>query len=184
MPRIAVPVRMRWSDIDGYGHVNNAAMFTLLEEARIATFWSIGAAEPVPGRADDGAALPGSVGAAENGGPGQTQAVSDGAPSTKVLTGGAGAASHTLVARQEIEYLAPLEYSQDAVRVDLWVGRIGGASLEVCYEVYSPAGVLCAKAATSIVMVDAATASPRRLTDEERAALGELLEDPITFRRR
>src|SRR5690625_7150245 len=54
MARITVPVRMRWSDIDGYGHVNNAALFTLLEEARIATFWDAAApADRSTGRAGD-----------------------------------------------------------------------------------------------------------------------------------
>ncbi|UFU05319.1 acyl-CoA thioesterase [Ruania halotolerans] len=152
MPRVRVPVPMRWSDVDAYGHVNNAAMLTLLEEARIATFWADGSEGPAVG--------------------------------TKVLTAGPTATSFTLVARQEIEYLAPLDYSQEPVPVDLWVGRIGGASLEVCYEVYSPAGALCAKAATSIVMVDAATGRPRRLADSERGALEALLEAPIEFRRR
>lgn len=37
--RATVPVTVRWSDLDAYGHVNNAAFFTLLEEARIALFW-------------------------------------------------------------------------------------------------------------------------------------------------
>ncbi|WP_089772948.1 acyl-CoA thioesterase [Ruania alba] len=141
---------MRWSDLDAYGHVNNAAMLTLLEEARIATFWSDGGS----------------------------------AAGTKVLTAGPTATSFTLVARQEIEYLAPLDYSQEPVAVDLWIGRIGGASLEVCYELRSPAGTLCAKAATSIVMVEAASGRPRRLTEDERTALESLLEDPIEFRRR
>lgn len=148
-----MPVRMRWADIDGYGHVNNAAMLTLLEESRIATFWASGLA-------------------------------SEESQATKVLEGGATASSFTLVARQEIEYLAPLEFSQEPVRVELWIGRIGGASLEVCYEVLSPAGVLCARAATSIVMVDAASGRPRRLTDGERSALERLLDDPIELRRR
>ncbi|WP_235856817.1 acyl-CoA thioesterase [Occultella glacieicola] len=152
MPRITVPVPMRWADLDAYGHVNNAAMLTLLEEARIATFWATG---------DDHESA-----------------------ATKVLAGGAGASSYTLVARQEIEYLAPLEYRQEPVHVELWIGRIGGASLEVCYEVHGPDGQVCARAATSIVMVDAATGRPRRLTDDERGALEPLLEQPIEFRRR
>lgn len=152
MTRTTVPVHVRWSDIDGYGHVNNAAMLTLLEDARIAAFWS----HDLP---------------------------DEGARSTQVLAAGPGAASVTLVARQEIEYLAPLPYSQRPVLVDLWIGRIGGASLDVCYEVNGPQGV-CARAMSSMVMVDAASGSPRRLTETERAALATLLEEPITFRRR
>ena len=156
MPRITVPVQMRWSDIDGYGHVNNAAMLTLLEEARVATFWDArsGAGDPdVPGVAG-------------------------------VLAGGVDDDSHTLVARQEIEYLAPLTYTQDPIPVQLWVGHLGGASLEVCYEVLNPSGQVCARAATSLVMVDVSTGKPRRLTDTERGALQVLVDEPIAFRRR
>ncbi len=39
MAAIEVPIQIRWDDIDGYGHVNNASMLTLLEEVRIAVFW-------------------------------------------------------------------------------------------------------------------------------------------------
>ncbi len=37
--RLHVPISLRWSDLDAYGHVNNASMFRLLEEARIQAFW-------------------------------------------------------------------------------------------------------------------------------------------------
>ena len=147
-----VPVQMRWADLDAYGHVNNAAMLTLLEEARIAVFWT------------------------GEGGP-----VTSGA---KVLAGGPGSDTHTLVARQEIEYLAPLSYSQEPVGVELWIGQIGGASLLVCYQVLTPTGEVCARAATSIVKVDAGTGRPARFSDDEREALAPLVDDPVEFRRR
>jgi len=35
-------LRVRWSDLDPYGHVNHAAYLTYLEEARIAALESIG----------------------------------------------------------------------------------------------------------------------------------------------
>lgn len=35
MPRITVPVEVRWSDLDANGHVNNVAYLTLFEEVRI-----------------------------------------------------------------------------------------------------------------------------------------------------
>ncbi|WP_420110834.1 acyl-CoA thioesterase [Pseudactinotalea sp.] len=153
MSRISIPIQIRWSDIDGYGHVNNAAMLTLLEEARIATFWNA----DLP----DGSARP-----------------------TQTLSGGPTAEHFTLVARQEVEYLAPLPFSQRPARVDLWIAKIGGASLEVNYEVFSPDDVRCAIASTSIVMVDAGSGRPRRLSSEERATLEPLLEEPLEFRRR
>lgn len=40
MTRFATLVPMRWSDLDDYGHLNNARAVTLLEEARIAFLWS------------------------------------------------------------------------------------------------------------------------------------------------
>lgn len=33
--RYETDVRVRWSDLDAFGHVNNARMLTLLEEARV-----------------------------------------------------------------------------------------------------------------------------------------------------
>src|SRR5699024_11445017 len=87
-----IPAHMRWTDLDAYGHVNNAAMLTLLEEARIAAFWSDGSSSD-----------------------GSTAAI--GSAATKVLSGGPASDTRTLVARQEIEYLAPLDYSQKPVDV-------------------------------------------------------------------
>ena len=34
-PSVTVPISIRFSDLDAYGHVNNAVFFTYLEEARI-----------------------------------------------------------------------------------------------------------------------------------------------------
>ena len=47
MARLEVPVALRWSDLDPYGHVNNVALLTLLEEARVAAFWA-GGPSPLP----------------------------------------------------------------------------------------------------------------------------------------
>ncbi|GIJ00326.1 thioesterase [Sediminihabitans luteus] len=162
-----VPVALRWSDLDAYQHVNNVEMFRLLEDARITVFWRHDAAgEP------DLEEWP-----------------------TAVLDTGPQATSHTLVARQEIEYLRPLGFTRTPVRVEMWVGRLGGASLEVCYEVHDGAhrfdrtgptsgGAPYARASTTIVVVDAATGTPRRLTADERAAWEPFVEEPIAFRRR
>ncbi len=165
MARIHVPIRLRWSDLDAYGHVNNAEMLRLLEEARIQAFWV----------ADDDAEL-GVEGEAIGG---RGPAVLDGRP---------GAATLSLIARQEVEYLAPVPYLRRPLDVQLWVGRLGGASLEICYEVRSPVGaepnVLFARAATTLVLVDAATQRPRRISDIERAAWSPYLEEPVAFTKR
>jgi acyl-CoA thioester hydrolase len=158
--RLHVPIRLRWSDLDAYGHVNNAEMLRLLEEARIEAFWT-----PDPGAVQSAA--------------GASTAVLDGRPGSDTLT---------LIARQEIEYLAPVPYLRQPVDIQLWLGRLGGASLEVCYEVRSPVGtepgVLFTRAATTIVLVDATTQRPRRINDIERAAWEPYLDAPVEFTKR
>lgn len=180
MTRLHIPVRLRWSDLDAYGHVNNVEMFRLLEEARITAFWR------------------------------HPEAQDDPWP-TAVLESGPQASSHTLVARQEIEYLRPLGFARDPITVQMWIGHIGGASLEVCYEVFDAvhaeetdgahstdategadgsesaaptAPNPCARATTTIVLVDAVTQSPRRITTLERAAWEPYVEAPAVLRRR
>ena len=156
MTRLHIPIKLRWSDLDAYGHVNNAEMLRLFEEARIAAFW-VG---------DDGA---------------------EGDHSMAILDGRPGADTITIIARQEIEYLLPIPYLRAPLDVQLWLGRMGGSSLEICYEVWSPVGteprVLYAKAATTVVLLDAKTQTPRRLTDREREACTPYLDAPVEFRR-
>ncbi|GAA1505664.1 acyl-CoA thioester hydrolase [Agromyces terreus] len=157
--RLHVPTPLRWSDLDAYGHVNNARMLSLLEEARIQAFWM---SEETAEHA---------VGA--------TTAVIDATPGSSTLT---------LIARQEVEYLAPIPYRRQPLDVELWIGHLGGASIDVSYEVYSPEGIspreLHTRASTTIVLVDAATGRPRRITDVEREAWTPYLEAPLQFRRR
>jgi acyl-CoA thioester hydrolase len=40
MERFIQDVAVRWSDLDAYGHVNNARFLTLYEEARVAMFFT------------------------------------------------------------------------------------------------------------------------------------------------
>jgi acyl-CoA thioester hydrolase len=105
-----------------------------------------------------------------------------------VLDATPGATTITLIARQEVEYLAPIPYQRQPVDTELWIGHMGGASLDVCYEVYSPVGVeprvLYTRAVTTIVLVDAETERPRRISDAERAAWEPYLGETIEFRRR
>ncbi|RMI14096.1 acyl-CoA thioesterase [Cellulomonas triticagri] len=167
MARLQVPVQLRWSDMDAYGHVNNVEMLRLLEESRIEAFWAHpAAADPL--------------------GPGEVPADRPAFP-TAVLDAGPGAQTATLVARQEIEYLRPLGYRRTPVVVDMWIGHLGGASIDVCYEVRDAtpaAGDPYARAVTTLVLVDAASGSPRRIGEAERAAWLPYVEEPPAFRRR
>ncbi|MEZ0491744.1 acyl-CoA thioesterase [Kineococcus sp. TBRC 1896] len=89
-------------------------------------------------------------------------------------------ATGMVVAKHTIEYRAPLDYRMEPVAVDLWVGRVGGASFEVDYEVREPdppvTGVptTYVTASTVCVAYDFATGRPRRLDDDERARLATL----------
>jgi acyl-CoA thioester hydrolase len=157
--RIHIPIRLRWSDFDAYAHVNNAEMLRLLEEARIEAFW-----RPDAG-SDPDAVRP-----------------------TAVIDARPGAATISLIARQEVEYLAPIPYQRSPIEVELWIGNLGGASFQICYEVYSPEGieprVLYTIASTTLVMVDAATGRPSRITDELRELFAPYVEQPVGFAKR
>ena len=85
---------LRWSDLDAYGHVNNAEMLSLLEEARIQAFW---VSADTPEHA---------VGASHRGPRRAARAAS----------------TITLIARQEMEYLAPIPYLRQPLDIELWIG--------------------------------------------------------------
>lgn len=159
--RVHVPVHLRWSDLDAYDHVNNARVLTILEEARVRAFWA---------------------------GPGLD---GDEPRPLAVVEGGRASATHTLIGGHEIEYLHPIPYTVDPVEVQLWFSRLGGASAEVCYEVYGPGAperraerVCYLRARSSMVFVRAETGRPRRIDARERAAWEPYLEAPPRFRAR
>ncbi|GAA1652713.1 acyl-CoA thioesterase [Microbacterium flavum] len=154
--RIHVPIHLRWGDLDAFNHVNNATMLKLLEEARVRVFWS-----PIAGEE---------------------------APDTAVIDAGLDAGELTLIARQEIEYLAPVPYRREPLDVQMWFGKLGGSSVEVCYEVFSPRSdadqTLYARASSAVVLVDAATFRPVRLSERMRTAWAPYLGEPVAFNRR
>lgn len=159
MAHIDLTVPVRWSDLDPYGHVNNAALVTLLEEARIAAFWQPPQQQLAHGAQPPPAALP---------------------------VGGVGAAVSTVIASQRIEYARSLGHRRDGVVVRLWISRLGGASLDVDYLVLTrddPDGAApYARARTVVVLVDAETGSPVRLETETKERLAEYTGQPLTFR--
>nr|WP_179756683.1 thioesterase family protein [Kineococcus aurantiacus] len=84
-------------------------------------------------------------------------------------------ATGTVVAKHTVEYLLPLDYRPEPVAVDLWVGRTGGASFEVDYEIREPDDSRTyVRASTVCVSYDFDTGRPRRLADDERARLTAL----------
>jgi acyl-CoA thioester hydrolase len=158
--RLHVPIQLRWSDLDAYGHVNNASVLKILEEARVFAFW-------VDGDLAD---------------PSQSEWTS------AVIDAGPGTSTKSVISRQEIEYVRSMPYIRQPVDVELWIGHLGGASIDVYYEIKSPAGTspqtTFVKASTTLVLVDAETERPRRILPEERAAWEPFLDEPLQFRRR
>ncbi|WP_460784521.1 acyl-CoA thioesterase [Microbacterium tumbae] len=154
--RLHVPIHLRWGDLDAFNHVNNTSMLKLLEEARVRAFWK-------PGPGEEG-------------------------PSTAVLESGIEQGVLTLIARQEIEYLAPVPYQRLPLDVQMWFGKLGGSSIEVCYEVHSDpasaAAVLYARSTAVIVLVDAVSGRPVRMSPEMRGVWEPYLGEPIAYQRR
>ncbi|MEW1961862.1 thioesterase family protein [Microbacterium sp. NPDC077644] len=154
--RLHIPIHLRWGDLDAFNHVNNTSMLKLLEEARVRAFWKAGPGEE--------------------------------APETAVLESGIDQGVLTLIARQEIEYFAPVPYQRHPLEVQMWFGKLGGSSIEVCYEVFNdpsnPERVLYARSTAVVVLVDAQSGRPTRLTDEMREAWDPYLGEPIVYTHR
>ena len=105
-------------------------------------------------------------------------------PGGGTLTDLVGADLFTLVGRNEIEYLAPLDFRTEPVYVNIWVTGIGGSSFELGYTVAeADSSVVYAQAATSMVLVSRTTGRPVRLTDEQRAAMENWRGAPVAFKR-
>jgi acyl-CoA thioester hydrolase len=153
--RLTVPVGLRFSDFDFYGHLNNVAMVRLLEEARIEAFSIVNESRPLTGIA-----------------------AIEGAPGSTVIS---------VVAHQEIEYLLPIPYQRMDLDFEVWVGRIGGSSIQICYEIFpqgadTPPEVLV-RATSTLVMIDGGH-KPVTIGEDGRAAWARYLEPPIMFSRR
>jgi acyl-CoA thioester hydrolase len=76
----------------------------------------------------------------------------------------------TIIARHEIDYLRPIVYHPEPLRLELWIEHVGGARFTVRYEVFDN-GALAARASTICVTFDFETDRPRRITPEERSVL-------------
>lgn len=90
-----------------------------------------------------------------------------------------------LVARHEIEYLAPLKFRHRPVPIRMWTMRLTAASFDVGYEVGDwdeGEHTLYARAETTLVLYDLETARPRRMTPDLRASLERYAGDEVTFR--
>src|SRR6202012_747717 len=84
----------------------------------------------------------------------------------------AGFSGGTVISRHEIDYLRPVVYHPEPLRLELWVDLIRGASFRVCYDVYD-GDVLAAQASTTLVTFDFGSDRPRRISPDEKLVLLE-----------
>ena len=90
-----------------------------------------------------------------------------------------------LVARHEIEYIAPLTFRHAPIAVEMWCTNIGGAGFDLGYDVRDPedwGSGHYARAETSLVVYDFAESRPRRIRPDEKGILQQLLGAPVPFR--
>lgn len=138
MPRYVTHCQVRWSDMDAFGHVNNARYLTLFEEARTDLVARVAGQEGLDG----------------------------------LISG-------VVVARHEIDYLRPIDYQPDPVRIDTWMVQVRNASFTVAYEMFDhDGGAVVARARTLMVPFDLDRQRPRRLAPEEKAWLTSWLDTP------
>jgi acyl-CoA thioester hydrolase len=82
----------------------------------------------------------------------------------------------TVIARHEIDYLLPVVYHPEPLRLELWVDTVRGAAFTVHYEVFD-GDRLAARARSVLVPFDFVIDRPRRLTGEERSVLAGYADD-------
>jgi acyl-CoA thioester hydrolase len=122
--------------MDAFGHINNVAFLTYLEEARVDMLF-VNAGNAV---------------AAER------------------------LSSGVVVARHEIDYKAPLVFRPRPVGIELWVSKLGTSSFTISYAMGDEDGPTYVTASTVLVPYDVDSSRPRRVSDEERAALEAFVE--------
>ena len=88
------------------------------------------------------------------------------------------------LARQEIEFVAPLYYSPEPATAKVWISRIGTSSFEFGSELRDGKGKLVGLCETTGVMIDPETGDSRPVPDAVRDLLESKMADPVPFRRR
>lgn len=89
-------------------------------------------------------------------------------------------AEGVVVVRHDVQYLSPLTYRPEPVRIETWVSEIRAATFTMAYEVFdeTPEGRVVYLRATSVLTPYVfAEERPRRITPGERATLSTFLEE-------
>ncbi|NDK89002.1 acyl-CoA thioesterase [Gordonia desulfuricans] len=84
---------------------------------------------------------------------------------------GRGEQVHLLVARQDIEFRAPILYTEEPVSVAMAITRLGTSSYTIGAAITAADGVLSALAGTTMVVIDPESGRPIPIPDGVRAVL-------------
>jgi len=86
-----------------------------------------------------------------------------------------------VVAKHEVEFVRPLVFRQEPVRIESWVTEIRAASFRMDYEILDKhsdgSRTVYARASTLLTPFVFAAERPRRIRPEERAVLEKFLEE-------
>ncbi|CAN2243151.1 FcbC Predicted thioesterase [Candidatus Planktophila vernalis] len=80
-----------------------------------------------------------------------------------------------VVARAEVDFIAPIYDGDTFLDIELWVSAIGNSSFTMTYEIKMK-GELVARVKTVQVTVDMGTKKSHPIDDEQRAFLSKYLE--------
>jgi acyl-CoA thioester hydrolase len=80
-----------------------------------------------------------------------------------------------VVARAEVDFIAPIYDGDTFLDIELWVSAIGNSSFTMTYELKMK-GALVARVKTVQVTVDMSTKKSNPISDEQRAFLTKYLE--------
>ena len=150
---------LRWSDLDAYGHVNNARFLTLYEEARVALFF-VGARKAGLTSFEEGIVI--------------ARHEIDYLRPVDYSTGPDGALRPPLV-RVElwVEEVRPSRLTVAYELFDVEAPPAIASPPDPARTLGAGTGVLASRARSVCVPINLATMAPRRLTDAERAFLAD-----------
>lgn len=89
-----------------------------------------------------------------------------------------------VVAHQEIEFAAPLYYSTEPARCEVWVARMGEKSFTFACRLATADGTVGAFSETTLTVLDLATGRPVAMPERMRELLEPHRGAPAPFRRR
>lgn len=82
-----------------------------------------------------------------------------------------------VVARHEIDYVQPMYYSLEPLRMIVWIDRIGTASFTFGCEIFNPGGAVAVRATTVVVAITPDGSGSTPLPQAARDALSRYATD-------